>query len=263
MTSKSEGFTELTSSLAEGMESRASGGDHVRASCCLSGLRWNRADQVGPRLRPAALAVQGLRTAVHAHHAARQASRDEAGGGGPLLCGPVAERGRQAPGRLGPERDALDQGPRPSALPQAGAGRARDRGRARRGLALCRKKTNKLWIWKALERGTGRLIDWECGDRDQATLERLLGRLEPWGVRLFCTDDWAPYDAALPAGRHYIGKDQTQRSESNNARQRHWFARFRRRTCVVSRSVEMVEATMALFAHYHCNGGRLTPALVR
>jgi hypothetical protein len=29
----------------------------------------------------------------------------------------------------------------------------------------------------------------------------------------------------------------------------------------VSRSVEMVEATMALFAHYHCNGGRLTPAL--
>ena len=66
----------------------------------------------------------------------------------------------------------------------------------------------------------------------------------------------------LPAGRHYIGKDQTQRSESNNARQRHWFARFRRRTCVVSKSVKMVEATMALFAFYHCNGGGLTPALV-
>src|ERR671912_262900 len=111
-------------------------------------------------------------------------------------------------------------------------------------------------------RGTGRLIDWACGDRDRATLERLLGRLEPWGVRLFCTDDYAPYDAALPAGRHYIGKDQTQRSESNNARQRHWFARFRRRTCVVSRAVAMVEATMALFAFYHCNGGELTPALV-
>jgi insertion element IS1 protein InsB len=124
---------------------------------------------------------------------------------------------------------------------------------------LCRprKEARKLWIWKALERGTGRLIDWQCGDRDQVTLERLLGRLEPWGVRLFCTDDWAPYDAALPAGRHYVGKDQTQGIESNNARQRHWFARFRRRTCVVSRSVEMVEATMALFAFYHCNGGKL------
>jgi insertion element IS1 protein InsB len=106
------------------------------------------------------------------------------------------------------------------------------------------------------------LIDWECGDRDQATLERLPGRLEPWGVRLFRTDDWPPCDAALPAGRHSIGEDRTHRSESDNGRQRHWFARFRRRTCVVSRSVATVEATMALFAHYHCNGGKLTPALV-
>ena len=129
-------------------------------------------------------------------------------------------------------------------------------------MALRRKKTRKLWIWKAFERATGRLIDWECGDRDAPTLDRLLGRLERWGVRLFCTDDWPAYDAALPEGRHYVGKDQTQRSESNNARQRHWFARSRRRTCVVSRSTAMVDATMALFAFYHCNGGSLTPALV-
>ena len=244
------------------MESRASGGDHVRASCCLSGLRRDRADQVGPRLQPTTLAVQGLWAPVHAHRAARQAGDDEAGGGRALLHGAVAERDRQTPGRLGAERHALGQGPRPRPLPQAGAGGARGRGRDRRDVALRRKKARKLWIWKALERATGRLIDWECGDRDQLTLERLLGRLEPWGVRLFCTDDWPPYDAALPAGRHYIGKDQTQRSESNNARQRHWFARFRRRTCVVSRSVAMVEATMALFAFYHCNGGPLTPALV-
>jgi len=129
-------------------------------------------------------------------------------------------------------------------------------------VALRRKKTRKLWIWKALERATGRLIGWECGDRDRVTPERLLGRLEPWGVRLFRTDDYAPYDAALPAGRHCVGKDQTQLIEGNDARQRHWFARFRRRTCVVSRSVEMVEATMALFAFYHCNGGEFTSALV-
>jgi insertion element IS1 protein InsB len=129
-------------------------------------------------------------------------------------------------------------------------------------VALRRKKACRLWIWKAFERFTGRLIDWQCGERDGATLELLLRRLEPWGVRLFCTDDWAPYDAALPTGRHYIGKEETHGCESNNARQRHWFARFRRRTCVVSRSVKMVEATMALFAFYHCNGGQLTPALV-
>jgi insertion element IS1 protein InsB len=130
-------------------------------------------------------------------------------------------------------------------------------------VALPCKKAHQLWIWKAFERDTGRLIDWQCGARDRATLDRLLGRLERWGVRLFCSDDHAPYDAALPAGRHYIGKDQTQAIESNNARQRHWLARFRRRTCVVSRSAAMVDATMALFAYYHRNGGRLTPALGR
>jgi hypothetical protein len=31
---------------------------------------------------------------------------------------------------------------------------------------------------------------------------------------------------------------------------------------VVSRSVAMVDATMALFAYYHCNGGEFSSALV-
>jgi IS1 family transposase len=225
-----EGFTGLMLGLAEGHGKPSIGDDRVRASFGLPGLRRGHTDQVRPRLRPATLAMQGLRATVHPHHPAREAGRDEARGGEPLLHRIVAERDRQAAGRLGAERDAPGQGPRPGALPQAGADRAGGRGRDRRGLALRPKKASKLWIWKALERGTDRLIDWECGDRDQVTLERLLGRLEPWGVRLFCTDEWPPYDAALPAGRHYIGKDQTQRSESNNARQRHWFARFRRRT---------------------------------
>lgn len=46
-------------------------------------------------------------------------------------------------------------------------------------------------------RSSGRLIDWECGARDHGrrrrpSLDRLLARLEPWGVWLFCTDDYAP-----------------------------------------------------------------------
>ena len=41
--------------------------------------------------------------------------------------------------------------------------------------------------------------------------------------------------------------------ERVNSRLRHWFARFRRRTCVVSKTLEMVDATIALFAAYHVN----------
>jgi insertion element IS1 protein InsB len=42
--------------------------------------------------------------------------------------------------------------------------------------------------------------------------------------------------------------------ERNNGRQRHWFARFRRKSIVVSKSFRMVELTMALFARFHVNG---------
>ena len=36
------------------------------------------------------------------------------------------------------------------------------------------KKKQKLWIWKALCRDTGELIAWACGDRDKATLKKLI-----------------------------------------------------------------------------------------
>src|SRR6186713_447183 len=116
------------------------------------------------------------------------------------------------------------------------------------------KKKNKLWIWLAFDRSGQRLIDWECGNRDAATLNRLLERLKPWSVKLYCTDDYGPYHTLLPVGRHYIGKDETVAIERVNSRLRHWFARFRRRICVVSKALEMVDATIALFAAYHVNG---------
>ena len=80
----------------------------------------------------------------------------------------------------------------------------------------------------------------------------MLERLKPWSVTLYCTDDYAPYDTLLPVGRHYIGKDETVAIERVNSRLRHWVARFRRRTCVVSKALE--DATIALFAAYHVNG---------
>ena len=82
----------------------------------------------------------------------------------------------------------------------------------------------------------------------------MLEWLKPWSVKLYCTDDYGPYDTLLPVGRHYIGKDETVAIERVNSRLRHWFARFRRRTCVVSKALEMVDATIALFAAYHVNG---------
>ena len=94
------------------------------------------------------------------------------------------------------------------------------------------------------------MVDWECGGRDAATLSRLLERVERWNPRLYGTDDWAAYGELIPQGRLYVGKDQTHGIERDHSRQRHWLARFRRRTCVVSRAERMVDASIALFVRF-------------
>ena len=97
------------------------------------------------------------------------------------------------------------------------------------------------------------MVDWECGGRDAATLSRLLGRVERWNPRLYCTDDRAAYAALIPQGRLSVGKEETHGIERDHSRQRHWPARFRRRSIVVSRAKRMVDASIALFARFGGN----------
>jgi insertion element IS1 protein InsB len=78
----------------------------------------------------------------------------------------------------------------------------------------------------------------------------MLERLKRWGVRLYCADGWAAYAELIPQGRLFVGKEETHGIERDHSRQRHWLARFRRRTCVVSRAERMVEAPIALFARF-------------
>ena len=86
-------------------------------------------------------------------------------------------------------------------------------------------------------------------------MSRLLERVERWNPRLYCTDDWAAYGELIPQGRLFVGKEETHGIERDHARQRHWLARFRRRTCVVSRAVRMVEASLALLVRFGDSDG--------
>ena len=79
-------------------------------------------------------------------------------------------------------------------------------------------------------------------------------RLKKWKVEIFCTDNWEIYNKEISADKLKQSKAETVAIERNNGRQRHWFARFRRKSIVVSKSLQMVELTMALFARFHVNG---------
>jgi hypothetical protein len=61
-----------------------------------------------------------------------------------------------------------------------------------------KKKRRKLWIWKALDRDAGQLLDWECGQRDKATLQKMVDRLAKWDVKMYYTDKWATSASIIP-----------------------------------------------------------------
>src|SRR5918912_3568666 len=208
----------------------------------MQALRQRGASQERADARQAALPVQSLRPELHGHAGPRQAAGHEGGRRPALRQRPLHEPDRQAPRRFDTHHPGLARAVRGSLRAEARTGRPGRGDRARRDVALPKKKSQPLWIWKAWDRATGRLVDWECGGRDRATCERLIERLKRWGTRLYCADDYAVYDVVLPVGRYYAGKAETHGIERDNARQRHWLARFRRRSIVVSKALRMVDA---------------------
>jgi insertion element IS1 protein InsB len=121
-------------------------------------------------------------------------------------------------------------------------------------VAFPQKKRHKLWIWKARDRDTGQLLDWECGRRDKATLKKLVNRLAQWDVTFYCTDHWKVYASVFPPEKLVMSKAKTDGIERNHCQQRHWFGRFKRKSIIVSKAKEMVDLTIALFARFRVNG---------
>jgi insertion element IS1 protein InsB len=75
-----------------------------------------------------------------------------------------------------------------------------------------------------------------------------MSRLRKWKIWRYCVDNWKVYPMEIPEEQLITGKNGTVGIERNNCRQRHWFARFKRKSIVVSKSLHMVDLTMALFA---------------
>ena len=73
-------------------------------------------------------------------------------------------------------------------------------------------------------------------------------------VSVFFADNWESYAELIPPELLIQTKAETHSIERNNFRQRHWFGRFRRKTCIVSRCKLMVNITMSLFARFRVNG---------
>ena len=107
---------------------------------------------------------------------------------------------------------------------------------------------NKIWVWKAFDPVSRRVIAWTLGSRCDRTVQKLIEEIGLVG-RKFITDDWEGFHRLIPEDQLFTGKDLTYPIEQDNSNTRHYLARFRRRSKVSSRSIEMVDLSLLLLYH--------------
>ena len=108
-------------------------------------------------------------------------------------------------------------------------------------------KKRKLWVIKAVDSNTGRMVAWVLGKRNRKTFKRLYDKVKHLKKCKFYTDAWEVFAKVLPKSRHFVGKSHTHIIESNNSNTRHHLGRFTRKTKVVSRSEHAVDLSLKLW----------------
>ena len=81
-----------------------------------------------------------------------------------------------------------------------------------------------------------------------------MGRLEKWNVKVYYADDWQVYASVLPREKWVQTKAETQGIERNKCQMQHGVRRFKRKSIIVSKSVEMVNIMITLFPRFRVNG---------
>ena len=109
-----------------------------------------------------------------------------------------------------------------------------------------KEKRRECWVWTAVvEEADGRQwVDFEVGDRSEATFLRLYGRLPE--AEKYRTDAYQVY-GWLPTDRHEVGKgSEVNRNEGLHSRLRDKLNRLHRRTKGYSKSMAMLGDSIAL-----------------
>jgi insertion element IS1 protein InsB len=113
-------------------------------------------------------------------------------------------------------------------------------------VAFSGTKKNKKWIFKAVDRRSRKTIAWVTGKRDIATFKKLYNQVKHLKKCKYYTDGWTGFANILPKRRHMIGKEHTTTIEQNNSNTRHYLGRMIRRTKIVSKTEEMLNASLKL-----------------
>jgi insertion element IS1 protein InsB len=96
-----------------------------------------------------------------------------------------------------------------------------------------------------VDRSNNKTVGWVIGNRNAKTFRRLYKKLEKF-VKHYYTDDWEVYNKVIPSEKLTQGKKYTIGIEQNNSNVRHYLSRMRRRTKVVTKSIEMLNISLLM-----------------
>jgi len=74
------------------------------------------------------------------------------------------------------------------------------------------KKTNRRWLWHAIDRNTGQVLAYVFGRRKDEVFLQLKQLLEPFGIHRYCTDGWGAYERHLAMQMHRSGQAQDSKN---------------------------------------------------
>ena len=112
-----------------------------------------------------------------------------------------------------------------------------------------RKKKGPRWLWHAIDHGTGKILAYVFGRRQDEVFLQLKALLAPFGIRRFFTDRWGAYARHLPPERHRPGKRNIQQIERKHLTLRTRIKRLARKTICFSKSTALHDIVIGLFVN--------------
>ena len=111
------------------------------------------------------------------------------------------------------------------------------------------KKAEPRWLWHALDHGSGHVLAYVFGRRQDTVFWALKALLEPFGITRYFTDGWGAYERHVEAEQHTVGKAHTQNIARKHLTLRTRLTRCVRKTIGLSQSIQMHDIVIGLFVH--------------
>jgi len=111
------------------------------------------------------------------------------------------------------------------------------------------KKPEPRWLWHALDHGSGKILAYVFGRRQDEVFLQLKALLEPFGITRFFTDHGGAYARHLVPETHVPGKRNTRQIERKHLTLRTRIKRLARKTIGFSKSIELHDIVSGLFVN--------------